>query len=262
MCTVWLSHSKWLSERRNESVSNFALSLNIPPWKLFMWFRRLQLWATSDWHFITTMHLLMHHILQRFLVKHQITQMTQPHYSPDLVPCIFWICPKLKLPLRTRDFRPFMRFRKIQQAADDYGENCVRPQSAYFEGDWGIIVLCTMFLVSTIFFNKCLYFLYYVTEYHLERTHTICQTGRLNKRGLNKIHINTRESRKELWGFCSLLTGKMKHSGECYIHYNILLSRVIVSIKNGPCWLHYWYPQLVDPFVKKVSHLLQVPNAF
>ena len=51
MCTVWLSHSKWLSEWRNASVSNFALSLNIPPWKLlFMWFRRLHLWATSDWH--------------------------------------------------------------------------------------------------------------------------------------------------------------------------------------------------------------------
>ena len=28
-------------------------------------------------------------------------------------------------------------------------ENCVRPQGAYFEGDWGVIVLCTMFLVSS-----------------------------------------------------------------------------------------------------------------
>ena len=26
--------------------------------------------------------------------------------------------------------------------------NCVRSQGAYFEGDWGIIVLCTLFLVS------------------------------------------------------------------------------------------------------------------
>ena len=33
----------------------------------------------------------------------------------------------------------------------NYGnwENCVRSQGAYFEGDWGVIVLCTMFLVSS-----------------------------------------------------------------------------------------------------------------
>ena len=27
----------------------FCIGLNIPLWKLFKWFRRLQLWATSDW---------------------------------------------------------------------------------------------------------------------------------------------------------------------------------------------------------------------
>ena len=49
MCTMWQSHSKWLSEYSKESASNFALSLNVPPWKLFRWFRRPQLWATGDW---------------------------------------------------------------------------------------------------------------------------------------------------------------------------------------------------------------------
>ena len=38
-------------------------------------------------------------------------------------------------------------------------ENCVRSRGAYFEGDWGVIVLCTMLLVSCIFFNKCLFFI-------------------------------------------------------------------------------------------------------
>ena len=47
---------------------------------------------------------------------------------------------------------------KYDGAADGDLENCVSPQGAYFEGDWGIIVLCTMFLVSCIFFIKCLYF--------------------------------------------------------------------------------------------------------
>ena len=41
MCTVRTTHSKWLSKKNNESVSNFALSLNIPPQKLFRWLRRL-----------------------------------------------------------------------------------------------------------------------------------------------------------------------------------------------------------------------------
>ena len=47
---------------------------------------------------------------------------------------------------------------KNDRAADGNWENCVSSQGAYFEGDWGIIVLCTLFLVSHIFFNKCHYF--------------------------------------------------------------------------------------------------------
>ena len=49
MCTVWLSHSKWLREWSNKSASNFALSLNIPPWKLFGWFRIPQVWVAGTW---------------------------------------------------------------------------------------------------------------------------------------------------------------------------------------------------------------------
>ena len=54
---------------------------------------------------------------------------------------------------------------KYHRAADGDWENCVRSQGSYFEGDWGVIVLCTMFLVSCIFFNKCLYFSYYMAGY-------------------------------------------------------------------------------------------------
>ena len=39
--------------------------------------------------------------------------------------------------------------RKYGRAADGNWENYVRPQGAYFEGDWSVIVLCTMFLVSS-----------------------------------------------------------------------------------------------------------------
>ena len=58
---------------------------------------------------------------------------------------------------------------KYDGAADSNWENCVRSQGAYFEGDWGVSVLCTMFLVSCIFFNKCLYFLYYMAGHLLDR---------------------------------------------------------------------------------------------
>ena len=60
---------------------------------------------------------------------------------------------------------------KYDGAADEDRENCVRSQGAYFEGDWGIIVLCTMFLVSCIFFNKCLNFSYYMAGYLQDRPH-------------------------------------------------------------------------------------------
>ena len=53
---------------------------------------------------------------------------------------------------------------------DESWENCVRSQGANFKGDWGVIVLCAVFLVSCIFFNKCLYSSYYVAEYFMDRT--------------------------------------------------------------------------------------------
>ena len=59
---------------------------------------------------------------------------------------------------------------KYDGAADGNWENCVRSQGAYFEGDWGIIVLCTTFLVSCIFFSQCLYFPCYTAGYLLDRT--------------------------------------------------------------------------------------------
>ena len=48
---------------------------------------------------------------------------------------------------------------KYDGAADGHWENCVRSQGVSFEGDWGVIVLYTMFLVSCIFLHKCLFFI-------------------------------------------------------------------------------------------------------
>ena len=65
--------------------------------------QRLQLWATGDWqlyHDNVPPHAS--HLLHSVLVKYQITQVTQ--LSPDLVPCDFWLFPKLKSPLNGKRF--------------------------------------------------------------------------------------------------------------------------------------------------------------
>ena len=51
--------------------------------------------------------------MQSFFAQRQITQVTQPRYSPDLVPCDSWLFPKLKSPLKG----------KRLQAVDEIQEN-------------------------------------------------------------------------------------------------------------------------------------------
>ena len=158
MCTVWLSKSKWLSEYSNESASNFALNLNIPPWKLCGWFRRLQLWATGDWqlcHNNTPTHAS--RLMQSFLAKHQNTGDSVP-LKFRFGALNFWLFKKLIHLWKGRDWDCQWDSGKYNGAADGDHENCVRSQRAYFKGDWGVIVFCTMFLISCIFFSKCLYF--------------------------------------------------------------------------------------------------------
>ena len=106
-----------------------------------------------------------------FLVKHQIIQVTQLPYSPDLAPCDFWLFAKLKSSLKGDRFQTVDEIDsgKYDRSADGNWENCVKSRGAYFGGDWGIIVLCTMFLVSCNFFNKCLYFSQYMVGYFLDR---------------------------------------------------------------------------------------------
>ena len=52
------------------------------------------------------------HLVQSVLVKYQITQVTQPLYSPDLVTCNFWLFLKLKSPLIGKRFQSI---NKIQE---------------------------------------------------------------------------------------------------------------------------------------------------
>ena len=129
MCTAWPSHSKWLSEWSNESASNFVLSLDIPPWKLFRWFRRLQLWATGDWQLQhNNMPAHVSHLMKFFGETSNHPGDSAP-YSPDLASCDFLLFPKLKSPLKGRDFRLLIRFRKIWEGSRWWlGELCKVPK--------------------------------------------------------------------------------------------------------------------------------------
>ena len=148
------------------------------------------------------------HLVQRFLVKHQITQDTQPHCRPDLVPCNFWLFPKLKSPLKGKRFQtPQWDPGKYDRAADGDWENCVRSQGAYLEGDWSIIVLYTMFLVSCIFFNKCLCFSYYMAGYLLDRTHMCMLSLKLSFHQKKKKERERERERKTTWNCLECIVG-------------------------------------------------------
>ena len=108
--------------------------------------------------FITTMHLLMHHVLFSFLAKHRITRVTQPPTAKIWHPVTAGFYQNWNQLWKGRDFRPSMRFRKIQWGNWWWlGELCEVPKFLLWRG-LRHIVLCTVFLVSCIFFNKCLYF--------------------------------------------------------------------------------------------------------
>ena len=95
-----------MTEWSNESAANFVWSLNIPLRNYL---------DDSEGHsygqlligsFTTTTYPSIHtsRLVQSSLVKHQITQVVQPPYNPDLVPCDFWLFPKLKPPLKKKRF--------------------------------------------------------------------------------------------------------------------------------------------------------------
>ena len=98
--------------------------------------------------------LLMHHVSCRvFLAKHQITQVTQPLYSPRFDALWLLVFPKTKITFKGEKISDRWDSGKYNRAADGDWENCVRSQGACYEGNHGVIVLCTIFLVSCIFLN-------------------------------------------------------------------------------------------------------------
>ena len=72
-----------------------------------------QLWATGDWQLYHNTPAHASCLIESFLVKLQITQVTQALYGPDLAPCDFWLFPKLKSPLKGKGLQTANRFKTI-----------------------------------------------------------------------------------------------------------------------------------------------------
>lgn len=114
--------------------------------------KRPELWTSRDW--------LLHHdnapahssnLIQHFLVKHDIKQLRQPPYSPDIAPSDFWLFPKLKIPLKGKRFDdveqikqnatkdllaiPKDEFKKCFQKWEERWNKVVAYGGEYFEGD-------------------------------------------------------------------------------------------------------------------------------
>ena len=117
-----------------------------------------------------------------------------------------------------------MRFRKICWGSWWWlGELYEVPRCPLWR-DWGIIVLCTMFLVSCIF-SKCFYFSHYLARYLLGRPHIIQPS-------------------------CSLIftEGKIwKEVKNSYPHKNLHMDVLAAIFITGKTWKQPTCPSLAEP---------------
>ena len=154
--------------------------------KLFRWFRRTQLWGTGDWQlYHKDMPVHASCLMQNFLVKHQITQVTQPPLHPIFGALRLLAFPKTKITFEREEISDhWWDLGNIMGQLIVTGRT-VKSQGAYFEGNWCIIVLCTMFLVSvsssiniSIFHITCLDTFW--TDFVCEMTYRGCYISLLS----------------------------------------------------------------------------------
>ena len=147
MCTVWLSYLKWSSrvtnlDQRNVQDRTFLCGNYLGDSEGCSY---EQLVIGS---FFITRDLLMHHVSCRvFWWNIKSLRWLSPLEARFGT---LWILafPKTKITFEREEISDhWWDSWKYNGAAD--GENCVRLQGAFFKGDWGIVVLCTMFLVSS-----------------------------------------------------------------------------------------------------------------
>ena len=140
----------WAHEESIKCASDFALTLNILPWKLRMIQKSA---ATSNWWLAASSWQHAHSCImshEEFFSKISNHPGDSGPLQPRFGTLRFLAFPKTKITFKRKEVSDcWWDSGKYDGAADGNWENCMRSQSAYFEGDWGIIVLCTMFLISS-----------------------------------------------------------------------------------------------------------------
>ena len=138
--------------------------------EILWWFRKLQLWATGDWQ-LHRDNVPTHAscLIQRFLVKHQIIQVTQHPWQPRFGALILLAFPKTKITFEREEISDYQwDSGKYDWSADGDWENCVWSQCAYFEGTEALVsyVQCFLYLTCS---SINVYFSYYMAGYFLDR---------------------------------------------------------------------------------------------
>ena len=91
-------------------------------------------------------------LMQTFLMKHQITQVTQPSYSPDLAVCDFWLFQKLKSPLKGKRFQTISEMQEnTMEQLMEIGRTVWGPTVPTLKGTVRHHCPSIMFLVCFIF---------------------------------------------------------------------------------------------------------------
>ena len=118
-------------------------------------------------------------LLQNFLAKHQITQVSQPRYSPNLAPCDFWLFLKLKWPLKGKRFQTVKEIQEnVMQQLMAIGRTVWGPKVPTFKGTEVSLSYVQCFFVScsinvSIFLITWLYTFWTDHIYICTHTHTI-----------------------------------------------------------------------------------------
>ena len=126
-------------------------SLNIPPWKLFRWFRRLKVidnrWVAASSQQCSCSCITTH---AEFFGKTSNPPGDSAPLQPRPGTLQLLAFPKIKTTFERKEISDCQwDSGKYDRVADGNWENCIRSQDAYFEGNWGVVVLCTMLLVSS-----------------------------------------------------------------------------------------------------------------
>ena len=166
----------WVEQR---ICIDFALSLNIPLQKLFGWFRRPQLWSAGDWQlYQDNVPTCASRLVQNFLEKYQITHVTQPPCSTDLVPCNIWLFQKLKSPLKGKRFQTISAIQEnMTGQLTAIGRTVWGPTVPTLKGTVRHHCPSIMFLVCCIFsINVSIFHITWLGTFWTHHTHTHTHT--------------------------------------------------------------------------------------